>query len=83
MFDRLYPVHDSHNIISVRLACWKKEVGGVRDWYENIQGNLVNINGEQSKWMVWMEAEQQANKSVTHIQDYLARMNEGRHRNNC
>ena len=70
-------MHDSQSIIAIRMACWKKEVGNVRDWYQNVQRNLVNIDGERSKWMVWNDALEEAKNSVTQIQTYLSKVNEG------
>ena len=74
---RTFPVHDSHSIISIRLACWKKEVDAVRDWYQNVQRNWVGLDGERSKWMVWNSALEVGRKSVSQIQTYLFRISEG------
>lgn len=74
---RTYPVHDSHTIISIRLACWKREVEAVREWYQNVQRNWTGIDGTRSKWLVWQTALDEAKRNIQDIQVYLVKIAEG------
>ena len=76
-FYRTYPVHDSHTIISIRLACWKREVEAVREWYKNVQRNWTGIDGTRSKWLVWQTALDEAKRNIQDIQVYLVKIAEG------
>ena len=75
---RILPLHDSAQILAVRIAAWQKEITAVREWYKEQHRNWVSVNGERSKWWVWNEASQHAQCSVRRIQDYLQRISEGR-----
>ncbi|EDO38691.1 predicted protein [Nematostella vectensis] len=75
---RLLPLHDSHQILAIRLNCWQKEVAAVRDWYEHEHRNWSLLDGQRSKWKVWNEALEEARQSVRQIQIYLHRISSGR-----
>ena len=76
-FSRILPLHDSHQILAIRLARWQREVGEVREWYRKEHRNWVSIDGQRSKWWVWHEALNEASKGVRQIQTYLQRLSEG------
>ncbi|XP_071818767.1 adenylate kinase 9-like isoform X4 [Apostichopus japonicus] len=75
---RTLPLHDSAQIMAIRIAAWQKEVTGVREWYKEEHSNWVAADGERSKWWVWNEAVKEGKKSVMRIQDYLQRIADGK-----
>ena len=70
-------MHDSAQILAIKLAAWNKEVGAVREWYKDEHANLVTIAGERSKWWVWNRALEASQSSVMQIQTYLQRISQG------
>ena len=70
-------MHDSAQILAIKLGAWKKEITAVRDWYANENSNLVEVDGERSKWWVWNKALEIGKQSVVQIQAYLQRVSEG------
>ena len=63
--------------MSIRLACWKREVEAVREWYKNVQRNWTGIDGTRSKWLVWQTALDEAKRNIQDIQVYLVKIAEG------
>ncbi|XP_072178424.1 adenylate kinase 9-like isoform X1 [Diadema setosum] len=76
--DRVLPLHDSAQILAVKIAAWQKEITAVREWYKEQHRNWVSVNGERSKWWVWNQATEHAQTSVRTIQNYLQRISEGK-----
>ncbi|XP_033125059.1 adenylate kinase 9-like isoform X4 [Anneissia japonica] len=76
--DRSLPLHDSAQILAIRIASWQKEITAVREWYKEQHRNWVMVNGQQSKWKVWEMAKAEAHRSVRQIQTYLQRLSEGK-----
>ena len=74
---RSYPVHDSTNILLVRLANYRKHVEGVREWYSTQHHNWLLVDGERSQWWVLEKTRQMALMSARQIQQYLARIMDG------
>ena len=74
---RVLPLHDSQQILGIKLNAWQREVPAVRDWYQKEHRNWVTVDGQRSKWWVWNSALDEARKSVRQIQTYLQRLAEG------
>ena len=74
---RVLPLHDSQQILGIRLNAWQREISNVRDWYQKEHRNWVPLDGQRSKWWVWNQALDEARKSVRQIQTYLQRLSEG------
>ena len=74
---RVLPLHDSQQILGIRLNAWQREISYVREWYQKEHKNWVSLDGQQSKWWVWNQALDEARKSVRQIQTYLQRLSEG------
>lgn len=75
---RILPLHDSQQILGIRLNAWQQEIEAVRDWYQKEHRNWVPIDGQRSKWWIWDQALDEARKSVRQIQTYLQRLSEGK-----
>lgn len=75
---RVLPLHDSQQILGIRLNAWQREIVEVRDWYQKEHRNWVHIDGQRSKWWIWNQALDEARKSVRQIQTYLHRLSEGK-----
>lgn len=76
--DRPYAGHDSAKILAIKLSCYLKTVGGVRDWYQQTHMNHREVNADQSKWFVWDCVNEIATSSVKRIQSYLSRTSEAK-----
>lgn len=74
---RVLPLHDSQQILGIRLNAWQQEIEAVRDWYQKEHRNWVPVDGQRSKWWIWDQALDEARKSVRQIQTYLQRLSEG------
>lgn len=74
---RTLPLHDSSQILAVKLAAYNKEVGAVKEWYKKEHMNHELVSGERSKWWVWNAALDISKKSVSQIQNYLKRIADG------
>ena len=74
---RVLPLHDSQQILGIRLNAWQREISYVREWYQKEHKNWVSLDGQRSKWWVWNQALDEARKSVRQIQTYLQRLSEG------
>lgn len=74
---RTLPLHDSSQILAVKLAAYNKEVGAVKEWYKKEHMNHELVSGERSKWWVWNAALDISKKSVSQIQTYLKRIADG------
>lgn len=75
---RVLPLHDSQQILGIRLNAWQREIVEVRDWYQKEHRNWVPMDGQRSKWWIWNQALDEARKSVRQIQTYLQRLSEGK-----
>lgn len=64
-------LNDSPEIIGYKLREWKNEIGFIRDWYINEHKNLVQLDGQQSKWSLWEQAKDIGFDSIKNIQIYL------------
>ena len=79
---RVLPLHDSHNILALKLSSWKKHVDEVREWYNSEHQNWKPLDGENSKWSVWNAALVEARASVQQIQNYLQHIERGEQNTN-
>lgn len=75
---RVLPLHDSLQILGIRVNAWRREIADVREWYQKEYRNWVAADGQRSKWWVWNQALDEARKSVRQIQTYLQRLSEGK-----
>jgi len=71
--NRVLPLHDSHRITTVRLGAYAHSIGPLRDWYEQQHRNMIEVDGEESKWKVWNSALTEVKSIVKKIQVYLHR----------
>ncbi|KAI8520846.1 adenylate kinase [Branchiostoma belcheri] len=76
--NRTLPLHDSPQIMAIKLAAWQEQVGGVRKWYQSEHRNWLGVDGERSKWWVWNKAKNESHKSVQQIQTYLKSIGQGK-----
>ena len=72
-------LHDSSQILAMKLAAFNKEIAEIRDWYSSEHMNYKLIDGERSKWWVWNTTLEYSRDSVRQIQTYLDRIAEGEH----
>lgn len=77
-FFRVLPLHDSSQILAVKLAAYNQEIATVKEWYEKEHMNTLKISGERSKWWVWNATLEAARSSVVQIQTYLQRISDGK-----
>lgn len=75
---RVLPLHDSSQILAVKLAAYNQEISAVKEWYEKEHMNTLKISGERSKWWVWNASLEAARASVVQIQTYLQRISDGK-----
>lgn len=68
LFHRTYPKHDSTQIVTVKINTFHKHIEEIRSWYKSEHMNYDHIQVEKSKWWVWSEALEIAQKSVIAIQ---------------
>jgi adenylate/nucleoside-diphosphate kinase len=71
-------LHDSPEIIGYRTREWKREIGFVRSWYTNEHDNWIELNGHDSKWLLWTLAKQLGFDTIRHVQVYLQRIRDGK-----
>jgi len=71
------PVHDSSQIIAVKLAAYNKHIEEIRDWYRAEHMNYQLTDGERSKWWVWNTVLELSRDCVRQIQTYLQRIADG------
>jgi len=72
--ERVLPLHDSHTILAIRIACHRRESAPIREFYLTQYKNLFTIDGEKSKWWVYNAAMVEVVQSVSHIQSYIQRV---------
>ncbi|CAG2189319.1 AK9 [Mytilus edulis] len=73
---RMLPLHDSAQILAIKLAAYNKEVSPIREYYEQEHMNFIKVSGERSKWWVWNRSLEIAHESVKKIQTYLQRISD-------
>ena len=71
---RAYPKHDSAQIATVKINSFYQNIEEIRKWYTNEHMNYDLVKVEKSKWWVWNEALELAEKCVKTIQVGLFNM---------
>ena len=61
-------LNDSPEIMGYKIREWKSEIGFIRDWYAKEHKNLVELDGQESKWSLWEQAKQIGFNSIRNIQ---------------
>lgn len=74
---RVYPIHDSHTILAIKIACYHRESGPIKDFYRDHYKNLFSIDGEKSKWWVFNEVKEEIQKAISNIQTYIEQITGG------
>ncbi|XP_033613419.1 adenylate kinase 9 isoform X2 [Fukomys damarensis] len=74
----LYPLHNSAQIIANKNAVYCKNIGTIRQYYQEQHQNWYVIDGFHSKWWVWNEVIKTIQMVNKHIQTYLERVKEGK-----
>ena len=77
MFHRTLPLHDSAQILQMKLVAFKKNVPPILDWYNWEHMNVANIDASQSKWWVWDQTLEATHSAIIQIQTYLQRIEQG------
>lgn len=75
---RVIPVHDSSQILAVKLAAYNKEIAAVREWYKSEHMNYIHMPGQNSKWWMWNKGVEITSNSVVQIQTYLQKVSDGK-----
>ncbi|ESO88926.1 hypothetical protein LOTGIDRAFT_105959, partial [Lottia gigantea] len=75
--DRVYPMHDSAQILASKLAAYKNNIEEVRKWYQDEHRNYVSLPGDESKWWIWNSVLEVSKSSVCQIQTYLQSIADG------
>ncbi|XP_047415472.1 adenylate kinase 9 isoform X3 [Sciurus carolinensis] len=73
-----YPLHNSAQIIAVKNAKYRKNIGAIRQYYQEQHQNWYVIDGFHSKWWVWNEVTKSIKMVNKHMQTYLERIKEGK-----
>ncbi|XP_020946714.1 adenylate kinase 9 isoform X2 [Sus scrofa] len=73
-----YPLHNSSQIIAVRNSKYRKNIGDIRQFYQEQHQNWYVIDGFHSKWWVWNEVIKKVKMVNKHMQIYLERTKAGK-----
>ena len=73
----MWPLHDSHAIIAIRIACYRKESVPILEFCSDQFKNLFSINAENSKWWVYNESIKEISKTIEHIHGYIECLQRG------
>ncbi|XP_074166225.1 LOW QUALITY PROTEIN: adenylate kinase 9 [Sminthopsis crassicaudata] len=73
-----YPLHDSSQILSVKISCLNKHRAIIKEFYEEEHQNWYYIDGFHSKWWVWNEVLKNVQLMNKRIQLYLERIRAGK-----
>ncbi|XP_040852447.1 adenylate kinase 9-like [Ochotona curzoniae] len=72
------PLHNSAQIIAVKNAKYRKNIAGIRQYYQEQHQNWYVIDGFHSKWWVWNEVMKNVQMVNNYMQTYLERIKEGK-----
>ncbi|XP_032130943.1 adenylate kinase 9 isoform X1 [Sapajus apella] len=73
-----YPLHNSAQIIAVRNVKYHKNIGEIRQYYQEQHQNWYVIDGFHSKWWVWNEVVKNVQMVNKYMQIYLERIKAGK-----
>uniref|UniRef100_A0A2K6GFB4 Adenylate kinase 9 n=1 Tax=Propithecus coquereli TaxID=379532 RepID=A0A2K6GFB4_PROCO len=73
-----YPLHNSTQIIAVKNAKYRKNIGEIRQYYQEQHQNWYVIDGFHNKWWVWNEIIKKVQMVNKYMQTYLERIKEGK-----
>ncbi|KAM6148394.1 LOW QUALITY PROTEIN: adenylate kinase 9 [Erethizon dorsatum] len=73
-----YPLHNSAQIIAIKNAVYRKNIGAIRQYYQEQHQNWYVIDGFHSKWWVSNEVINTIQMVNKHMQTYLERIKEGK-----
>ncbi|KAM4771030.1 adenylate kinase 9 [Rhinophrynus dorsalis] len=76
--NRPYPEHNSSQILAVRNSCYKQEVQPIKQYYTMQHQNWCEVDAMRSKWWVSDKIIEEVQRSVSQIQSYLERIEEGK-----
>ena len=71
-------MHNSSQIIAVRNSKYRKNIGDIRQFYQEQHQNWYVIDGFHSKWWVWNEVIKKVKMVNKHMQIYLERTKAGK-----
>ncbi|XP_005372594.1 PREDICTED: adenylate kinase 9 isoform X3 [Chinchilla lanigera] len=73
-----YPLHNSAQIVAIKNSVYRKNIGAIRQYYQEQHQNWYVIDGFHSKWWVWNEVIKTIQMVNKHMQKYLERIKEGK-----
>ncbi|XP_036625172.1 adenylate kinase 9 isoform X1 [Trichosurus vulpecula] len=73
-----YPLHNSSQILSIKISCLNKHRAVIKEFYEEEHQNWYVIDGFHSKWWVWNEILENVQTMNKRIQLYLERIQAGK-----
>uniref|UniRef100_A0A2K5QYS6 Adenylate kinase 9 n=1 Tax=Cebus imitator TaxID=2715852 RepID=A0A2K5QYS6_CEBIM len=73
-----YPLHNSAQIIAVKNVKYHKNIGEIRQYYQEQHQNWYVIDGFHSKWWVWNEVVKSVQMVNKYMQIYLERIKAGK-----
>ncbi|XP_078256014.1 adenylate kinase 9 [Rhinoraja longicauda] len=76
--NRIYPLHDSSQILSIRNSSFAHEISAIWDYYQREHQNWRIIYGQHSKWFVWLKVLEVVKDSLEQIEIYLERIEQGK-----
>uniref|UniRef100_A0A8D1T480 AAA+ ATPase domain-containing protein n=1 Tax=Sus scrofa TaxID=9823 RepID=A0A8D1T480_PIG len=71
-------IHPEKEIIAVRNSKYRKNIGDIRQFYQEQHQNWYVIDGFHSKWWVWNEVIKKVKMVNKHMQIYLERTKAGK-----
>ncbi|KAK7500075.1 hypothetical protein BaRGS_00008622, partial [Batillaria attramentaria] len=75
---RTLPLHDSAQILQMKIVAFKKHSPDILQWYNEQHMNVVPMNASESKWWVWDRTLEASNAAIKQIQTYLQRIEQGK-----
>ncbi|XP_047274260.1 adenylate kinase 9 isoform X5 [Homo sapiens] len=73
-----YPLHNSAQIVAVNNVKYRKNIGEIRQYYQEQHQNWYVIDGFHSKWWVWNEVIKNVQMVNKYMQTYLERIKAGK-----
>ncbi|XP_035152378.3 adenylate kinase 9 isoform X2 [Callithrix jacchus] len=73
-----HPLHNSAQIVAVKNVKHRKNIGEIRQYYQEQHQNWYVIDGFHSKWWVWNEVVKNVQMVNKYMQIYLERIKAGK-----